>query len=176
MRYHMRRGNLRKKEKIMLKIKFIVLGTLSEKHWKDACDEYKKRLGATCKITEIQLKEEKLPSNPSDAEIEAALEAEAKKILTEISPRSVTVALCIEGKQLSSLELAAYIDKKMSEGASEINFIIGSSFGLSDKVKNAADFKFSMSKLTFPHQLARVMLYETVYRAGEINRGTKYHK
>ena len=160
----------------MLKIKFIVLGTLSEKHWKDACEEYKKRLGAACKITEIQLKEEKLPQNPSDAEIKAALDAEAKKILSEISPRSITVSLCVEGKQLSSPELAAYIDKKTSEGASEINFIIGSSYGLSPKVKESSDLRLSMSKLTFPHQLARVMLYETVYRACEINRGTKYHK
>lgn len=160
----------------MLKIKFIVLGSLSEKHWKDACEEYKKRLGSAFSVTEIQLKEEKLSNNPTDGEIAAALDSEAKKILSEISPRSITVALCIEGKQMTSPELAGYIDRKMSEGVSEINFVIGSSYGLSEKVKDAADFRFSMSKLTFPHQLARVMLYETVYRAGEINKGTKYHK
>ena len=112
----------------------------------------------------------------ADAEIAAALEAEADKILAEISPRSVTVALCVEGKQLTSPELAEFVDRKATDGASGINFIIGSSYGLSPRVKAAADLKLSMSKLTFPHQLARVMLYEAVYRAGEINKGTKYHK
>ncbi len=160
----------------MLKLNFIVLGALSEPHWRDACEEYKKRLSAAFKVSEIQLKEEKLPKNPSDAEIAAALEAEADKILAEISPRSVTVALCVEGKQLTSPELAEFVDRKATDGASGINFIIGSSYGLSPRVKAAADLKLSMSKLTFPHQLARVMLYEAVYRAGEINKGTKYHK
>ncbi len=160
----------------MLKIKFIVLGTLNESHWRDACEEYKKRLSASCRVTEVQLKEEKVPKNPSDGEITAALEAEADRILGEISPRSVTVAMCVEGKQLTSPELAEFIDRKATEGASEINFIIGSSHGLSPRVKAAAGMRLSMSKLTFPHQLARVMLYEAVYRAQEINKGTKYHK
>lgn len=160
----------------MLKIKFITVGSLAERHWRDACDEYKKRLGASARVTEVHLKEAKLPSAPSDAEINAALEAEADKILAEISPRSCTFALCIEGKQYSSCELAAMIDTKMSEGISDINFIIGSSHGMSDRVKKRADVRLSMSRLTFPHQLARVMLYEAVYRCLEINKGTKYHK
>lgn len=160
----------------MLKIKFIVLGSLSENFWRDACEEYKKRLSSSFSVTEVQLKEEKLPKNPSEKDISAALCAEGERILSEISPRSVAVAMCVEGKQLSSPELAEFIDKKATEGASEICFIIGSSHGLSEKVKAAAQLRLSMSKLTFPHQLARVMLYEAVYRAGEINRGTKYHK
>lgn len=160
----------------MLKINFITVGTLSESHWKDACEEYKKRLSASAKVCDIQLKEAKLPKNPSDAEISACLEAEADKILSELPPRSFTAALCIEGKQLSSEELAELIDTKMSEGIGELNFIIGSSHGLSDRVKARADLRLSMSRLTFPHQLARVMLYEAVYRCLEINRGSRYHK
>lgn len=160
----------------MLKIKFITVGSLAERHWRDACGEYKKRLSASAKVIEVQLKEAKVPSDPSDAEINAALEAEADKILAEISPRSCTFAMCIEGKQYSSAGLAEIIDSKMSSGISEINFIIGSSHGLSDRVKQRADIRLSMSLLTFPHQLARVMLYEAVYRCLEINKGTKYHK
>lgn len=160
----------------MLKINFITVGTLSERHWRDACDEYKKRLGAAAKVCEIQLKEVKVPKDPSAAEIDAALEAEADRILAEIPARSYTFALCVEGKQYTSPELAAMIDAKMSEGIGDICFIIGSSHGLSKRVKNRADVCLSMSKLTFPHQLARVMLYEAVYRCLEINRGSKYHK
>ena len=100
----------------------------------------------------------------------------ADKILAQIPQRAYVIALCIEGKQLASEELAALLDSKATEGYSDICFIIGSSHGLSDRVKKAANQRMSMSKLTFPHQLARVMLFEAVYRAGEINRGTKYHK
>ena len=114
--------------------------------------------------------------NPSDGDIRAVLESEADKILAEIPQRTYTIALCIEGKQLSSEELATLLDSKATEGFSDICFIIGSSHGLSDRVKKAANARLSMSKLTFPHQLARVMLFEAVYRATEINRGTKYHK
>lgn len=160
----------------MLKIKFITVGTLSEKYWAEACNEYKKRLSQGFKVTEVQIKEEKLKKNPTEGEIAAALKSEGEKILAEIPPRSTAVALCIEGKQLSSTELAAYIDREATNGSSEICFIIGSSFGLSEKVKNAANLQLSMSKLTFPHQLARVMLHEAVYRAGEILKGSHYHK
>ena len=160
----------------MLKIKFITVGSLSEKFWVDACDEYKKRLSQAYKVSEVQLKEERLPKNPSDGEIAAALNAEGEKILAEIPPRSTLVALCIEGKQLSSPELASFMDREATNGSSEICFVIGSSYGLCDKVKNAANLRLSMSKLTFPHQLARVMLHEAVYRAGEILKGSRYHK
>ena len=160
----------------MLKIKFITVGSLSEKFWVDACDEYKKRLSQAYKVSEVQLKEERLPKNPSDGEIAAALNAEGEKILAEIPPRSTLVALCIEGKQLSSPGLASFMDREATNGSSEICFVIGSSYGLCDKVKNAANLRLSMSKLTFPHQLARVMLHEAVYRAGEILKGSRYHK
>ena len=160
----------------MLKLNFIVMGSLSEKHWQDACDEYKKRLGADCKVTEWQLKEQKLPRDPGEEQIAAALEKEAEQILSKISPRSYTVALCVEGKSMDSPSLAARLDAVATGGIGEINFIVGSSHGLSEKVKRSANLRLSMSELTFPHQLARVMLYECVYRCVQINRGTKYHK
>lgn len=160
----------------MLKVKFIVMGTLTEKHWKSACDEYKKRLGGKVSLTECQLKEETMSKNPSDGEIKKALEAEADRIIAEIPKRAYVVPMCIEGKQFSSTELASKIEDAANTGVSEICFIIGSSHGLSDRVKNMASLKLSMSKLTFPHQLARVMLYETVYRSFTILNGEKYHK
>lgn len=160
----------------MLKIKIITVGSLSEPHWRAACDEYKKRLTGSASVSEICLKEEKLGSSPSDAEIKRALDAEGERILSEIPKRAYVVPLCIEGKQFSSEELAAKIDSAVSGGVSEICFIVGSSYGLSEKVKSASDLKLSMSALTFPHQLARVMLYETIYRSISILSGGKYHK
>ncbi len=152
------------------------MGSLNEKHWRDACDEYKKRLGGSFQVTEIQLKEVPTPKNPSDKDIAAALDREAQMILDNVSSRSCLVAMCVEGKQLSSPQLAQFVDSRATGGVSEICFVIGSSHGLSHKVKNAAALKLSMSALTFPHQLARVMLYEAVYRAGEIIKGSHYHK
>lgn len=160
----------------MLKIKFIVMGALGEAHWKSASEEYKKRISGKATVTEVQLKEENLSKNPSDGEIKKALDAEADKILEEIPKRALVVALCIEGRQFSSEELAEKISSACVDGVSEICFVIGSSFGLSERVKIRADLKLSMSKLTFPHQLARVMLYETVYRSLTIIGGEKYHK
>ena len=160
----------------MLKIKFITVGSLAERHWREACDEYKKRLSQSFKVEDCELKETKIAKDPSDGDIARVLDDEADRILAQIPQRAFTIALCIEGKQLSSPELASLIDSKATEGFSDICFIIGSSHGLSDRVKNAANARISMSKLTFPHQLARVMLFEAVYRAGEINRGSKYHK
>ncbi len=157
-----------------MKITVIVTGQLSEKHWKSACEEYKKRLKAD--VCEIELKEVRLSQNPSDTEIKKALDTEGEAILLKIPKKSYVIALCIEGTGLSSEELAEKIGQAELNGYSNICFIIGSSYGLSDKVKKTANLKLSMSKLTFPHQLARVMLYETVYRCFSINEGGKYHK
>lgn len=157
----------------MLSVYVIAVGQLKEKYFRDAADEYKKRLG---NVTEIEIKEEKLPNAPSDAQISAALEKEAERILEAIPKRSFVVPMCIEGKQLSSEEFAASLDTAALSGKSSVTFIIGSSHGLSDKVKRCADLKLSMSKMTFPHKLARVMLFEAVYRAFEISSGSKYHK
>lgn len=159
----------------MISVKFITLGTLKESYLREAAAEYEKRLGAFCRFENIQLKEERLYDDPSDSEIKNALERESEKILAEIPQRAFCIAMCVEGKQLSSEELAEKISA-VSNGSSEICFIIGSSFGLSERVKQRADMRLSVSKLTFPHQLMRVLLLEAVYRAFNIQRGTKYHK
>ena len=159
----------------MMNVKFITLGTLKESYLREAAAEYEKRLGAFCRFENVQLKEERLYDDPSDAEIRNALERESEKILAEIPPRAFCVAMCVEGKQLSSEELAEKISA-VSNQSSDICFIIGSSFGLSDRVKQRADMRLSVSKLTFPHQLMRILLLEAVYRAFNIQKGTKYHK
>ena len=157
----------------MLSVYIIAVGSLKEKYFREAADEYKKRIG---NVTEIEIKEEKLPASLSDSQISAALEKEAERILEAIPKRSFVVPMCIEGKQMSSEEFSASLDNAALSGRSSVTFIIGSSHGLSDKVKRSADLKLSMSKMTFPHKLARVMLYEAVYRAFEISSGSKYHK
>lgn len=157
----------------MLSVYIIAVGSLKEKYFREAADEYKKRIG---NVTEIEIKEEKLPASPSDSQISAALEKEAERILEAVPKRSFVVPMCIEGKQMSSEEFSAALDNAALSGRSSVTFIIGSSHGLSDKVKRSADLKLSMSKMTFPHKLARVMLYEAVYRAFEISSGSKYHK
>lgn len=159
----------------MLNVKLICTGSLKEKYLKDACAEYEKRLGAFCKFEIAELKEYKLPENPSENEINMALTEEAKRILALTSPRTFKIALCVEGGQLSSEELAARIEN-VSRTHSEICLIIGSSHGLSDEVKRACDLRLSFSKLTFPHQLMRVILLEALYRSFNIIKGTKYHK
>ena len=159
----------------MVHIKLITVGTLKEAYWRDAAAEYAKRLSAFCRLEEIQLKEEKLAENPTEGEIKVALEKEGGRILAEISPRTYCVALCVEGGQLSSEELAEALDQ-MEQRSGEVCFIIGSSFGLSPVVKARADRRLSVSKLTFPHQMMRVILLETLYRSFNIRKGTRYHK
>ena len=159
----------------MINVRFITLGTLKEQYLRDAAAEYEKRLGAFCRFENVQLKEERLSDSPSQSEIKNALERESVKILEQIPPRAYCIAMCVEGKQLSSEELAQKLDLAVQD-TSDICFIIGSSFGLSDTVKQRADMRLSVSKLTFPHQLMRVVLLEAVYRAFNIQKGTKYHK
>lgn len=160
----------------MLNIKIIATGDIKESYLRDAIKEYQKRLSAWCTLEEIILKEERISDNPSEAEIKKALEIEEKRILERLSPKSYVIAMCIEGKQLSSEELSAKISEITNTGKSEIVFIIGSSYGLSRGVKERADYKLSISKLTFPHQLLRVILHETIYRSLSIINNTKYHK
>lgn len=159
----------------MLTVQIICVGKLKEAYWRDACAEYAKRLQAFCRFAITELPESRLPENPSPAQIAAALNNEGEKILSA-STGSARIALCIEGKQLSSEQLAEKINIISVNGASAISFLIGSSFGLSDEVKKVCDFQLSMSPMTFPHQLARVMLCEQVYRAFQINNHGKYHK
>lgn len=156
-------------------VRMITVGSLKEPYLREAAAEYRKRLSGLCRIEEIELKETRLPDDPSDAEIRACLAAEAKQIIAAIPPRSYTVALCVEGVTLSSPDLTKKL-AAASASASSLTFIIGSSFGLDPSVKAAAQLRLSVSALTFPHQLMRVILYEAVYRCYQIDRGTRYHK
>ena len=157
-----------------MQINLITVGKLKEKWLRDAYAEYEKRLTRYCKLSLTELPESRLPESPSDAEIAAALQQEGKAILNAC--RGKIIALCIEGKQYASEEFAALLSQYASYGDSTVSFVIGSSFGLSDEVKNRADMRFSMSKMTFTHQIARVLLAEQIYRAFQITSGGKYHK
>lgn len=159
----------------MATIKFITIGTLKEEYLREAVKEYEKRLSGFCRVEQVNLKEAKLPNDPGEGDIKRALAEEAKAILSAMPERSYKIAMCVEGKQFSSEELAAKLESAFS-AANEICFVIGSSHGLDDSVKNAADLKLSVSKMTFPHQLMRVLLIEGVYRCMNIIKGTKYHK
>lgn len=160
----------------MLNVTIICVGKLKEKYLRDACDEYRKRLSTLCKLNIIELTPEKLSDSPSQKEIDSALISEGKRIIEKIPQGSALYPLCIEGKQLSSTEFSQKISSLTVQGVSSIVFIIGGSFGLSDEVKAKSTFRLSVSKMTFPHQLFRVMLLEQIYRALQIELGTKYHK
>lgn len=161
---------------IMINITLIVLGKLKEKYLTLACEEYIKRLFTLCKLNISELSPVSLPDNPNKTQIQQALEVEAKDIIAKIPKNSKIVSMCIEGKSMSSKEFSDFFDNMALSGESNITFIIGSSYGLSDKIKNMSDLKLSMSKMTFPHQLARVMLLEQIYRAMMISYGRKYDK
>ncbi len=161
----------------MLKINIICIGKIKEKYFTDAIAEYSKRLSAFCRFNITELGEERIKSNsPNQSQKNEVLNAEGKRILQKIPPSDYVVAMCIEGKMLSSTELSQTIEKAMLNGKSTIDFIIGGSYGLSDEVKSRADLKLSMSKMTFPHQMARMILSEQIYRAFEISTNGKYHK
>lgn len=159
----------------MLNVKIIVVGSLKESYLREAAAEYIKRLSAFCSPEVVELREARLPDAPSAGEIAAALADEGKRILAACPARAIKVALCVEGRQLSSPELAEYIGAA-SARAGCLCFIIGGSYGLDDAVKRTCELRLSFSRLTFPHQLMRVILLEAVYRAFNIQRGTKYHK
>ncbi len=160
----------------MISVNIICVGKLKEKYLRDASAEYIKRLTAFCKLNIIEIAPYALPDSPTQAQIDAGLEAEGKQILSKIQNGSYVYAMCIEGKQRSSEALSAEFDKLSVFGESNLTFIIGGSFGLSDAVKARADARLSMSQMTFPHQLARIMLLEQIYRAFQISTGGKYHK
>lgn len=159
----------------MIKITVIALSSLKEKYLREAAAEYIKRLGAYCDLKIIELNPVRLPEKASSAEIEAALSREAELINKKIPTGDFIVPLCIEGKQLSSQEFSGIMKEQMNVGRG-ITFIIGSSFGLAEVIKRRADLKLSFSKMTFPHQLFRVMLLEQIYRAFKISSGGAYHK
>ena len=156
-------------------VRFITVGNLKESYLREAAAEYRKRLSGMCRVEEIELKEVKLPDDSSESEIKKALSEEAKSILAAIPPRSFSIALCVEGKQMSSPDLSRKLESVTAEHGT-LCFIIGSSHGLAPEVKSAAKMRLSVSELTFPHQLMRVILYEAVYRCYQIAKGSKYHK
>lgn len=159
----------------MLNVNLICIGNLKEKFFCDALNEYVKRLSRYCKFTVTELAEEKINDQQTQSMIDKTLSKEGERILSKISKGDYVVAMCIEGKGLSSEELAQKLsDISMASGT--VDFVIGGSWGLSDEVKRRADFKLSVSKMTFPHQLFRVMLCEQIYRAFSINANAKYHK
>ncbi len=160
----------------MLKITLITVGRLKEQYLRDAVKEYEKRLSTLCTLKNVELDAAKLPDSPNEAQISIALQTEAEKILAAIPNGAYVIPMCIEGKQMDSGELSQKLSDIGVAGQSNVVFIIGGSHGLSDKVKQKADCKLSMSKMTFPHQLARVMLLEQIYRAFKISTGGTYHK
>ncbi len=160
----------------MMNIRLIVLGKLKEKYMREFAGEYEKRLSAFCKLEVFELEPVKLSDNPSQSEINNALAKETQMITAKIPKGAYVFSMCIEGKQMSSQELSQRFEELAVSGTGCAVFIIGSSFGLSEEIKNMSNFKFSMSKMTFPHKLARIMLTEQIYRAFSISANGKYHK
>ena len=160
----------------MIKVTVLCVGKLKEEYWKKAVSEYSKRMGRFADFSVIEVDEEKLPDAPSEAQINNTVVKEGQRLSAKIPNCAFVVAMCIEGRRFSSNELAKVISDNAVHGCGNIVFIIGGSYGLSENVKKSADIKMSMSDMTFPHQLARVMLCEQIYRSFQINSGGKYHK
>ena len=159
----------------MANVTIISVGSLKEGYLREAVAEYKKRLSQYARVEEIELKEERINDENNRAEIESALSKEADKIIAAIPKDALKIALCVEGKQYTSEELAKLVGEGNDRGG-KIAFVIGSSYGLSEKVKKECDVRLSFSKLTFPHQLMKVVLFEAVYRSFTILHGKRYHK
>ena len=159
----------------MANVTIITVGSLKEGYLREAVAEYKKRLSQYARVEEIELKEERINDENNRAEIESALSKEADKIIAAIPKDALKIALCVEGKQYTSEELAKLVGEGNDRGG-KIAFIIGSSYGLSEKVKKECDVRLSFSKLTFPHQLMKVILLEQIYRSFRIRNNEPYHK
>ena len=160
----------------MLNVKLICVGKMREKFYIDAFEEYRKRLQAYCRLELVEITEQRLSDRPAEKEIAAALEREGQEIMKAVPADAYLVALCVEGKQMPSEGMAALIAARESSGKPKLCFVIGGSFGLAPALKARADKRLSMSEMTFPHHLARVMLIEQVYRGFKINEGSQYHK
>ena len=160
----------------MLSVTIVAVGKIKEDFYRSAVSEYAKRLSAYCQFDVIEVKDEKTPDNPTENEKRIVLEREGERILAKIPKGAKVIALCIEGKQLSSEELADTLSNLSLSGVSRVTFVIGGSMGLSDKIKNLASIRLSFSKMTFPHMLMRVILTEQIYRGFTIIEGKTYHK
>ncbi|WP_053020148.1 23S rRNA (pseudouridine(1915)-N(3))-methyltransferase RlmH [Staphylococcus haemolyticus] len=159
-----------------MKITILAVGKLKEKYWKQAISEYEKRLSAYSKIEIIEVPDEKAPENMSDKEIEQVKEKEGQRLLAKIKPQATVITLEIQGKMLSSEGLAEEMQRRMTQGQSDFVFVIGGSNGLHEDVLQRSNYALSFSKMTFPHQMMRVVFIEQVYRAFKIMRGEAYHK
>jgi 23S rRNA (pseudouridine1915-N3)-methyltransferase len=160
----------------MLNIRILCVGKLNERFYTDAANEFVKRLSGYCKLEIIEIREHRLPADPSDAQILFALDKEHTAIQSHLPSSAFIIALCVEGREIDSNELSEMLLDCANRGASRLCFLIGGSFGLHDKTKAVANVKMSLSKMTFPHALARIMLLEQLYRAFSIAHGGKYHK
>jgi len=160
----------------MQKVTLLCVGKLKEKFYVEAVSEYTKRLTRHCKLEILELPEQRLSDSPSQGEIDAALEREAAAIREKLPKGGAVIAMCIEGKLMDSVELSMKLQQFANEGKSQLTFLIGGSVGLHSLLKQQADLKLSMSPMTFPHHLARVMLLEQIYRGYQILEGSKYHK
>ena len=160
----------------MINVKLLCVGKLKEKFYADACAEYAKRLGRYCRLDITELPESRLPQAPTPGEIAAALEKEGEAIRTRIPPGSIVVALCVEGEAYSSEQLAQALTRWAQAGSKGLVLVIGGSYGLHPSGKKLARLRLSMSPMTFPHHLARVMALEQLYRAFKIQEGSSYHK
>ena len=159
-----------------MKITLVTVGKIKERYFEDAIKEYSKRLGRYCKLDIVQVQDEKTPDGASEAVERQIKDKEGQRILSNIKDGAYVIALAIEGRMLSSEELASRLQKLGVDGISHIVFVIGGSLGLSDEVMGRADYALSFSKMTFPHQLMRVILLEQVYRSYRIMNGEPYHK
>ena len=160
----------------MLSIRLICVGKLKERYFAEAVAEYEKRLSAFCRLELIELPEERLSERPSLAEIDVALEREAQLIEKKLLKDGMLVCLCVEGTQQNSEAFAELLSRAENSGRPRISFVIGGSYGMAQRLKEKADVRLSMSKMTFPHHLARVMLAEQLYRGFQIKEDTRYQK
>lgn len=160
----------------MQRVTVLCVGKLKEKFYIDAAAEYVKRLQRHCKLELIELPEQRLPDEPSPAEMQKALRTEGDAIRERLPKGGAVIALCIEGRPCSSQELSCRMAEFGVQGKTQLTFLIGGSVGLDEDLKRQADWRLSMSPMTFPHHMARIMLLEQIYRAYQIAGGTKYHK
>ena len=160
----------------MMQVNILYVGNIKDRFFAVAVREYEKRLSSSCKLRNIEVKEEKPPEDPSASEVAALLRKEGDRLLAALPQKSYKIALCIEGTELSSEELAAKLADIAVSGHSELTFIIGGAFGMDERVKKAADFRLSVSRMTFTHRMMRVILTEQLYRAQNILMGGHYHK
>lgn len=157
------------------KITIACVGKIKEKYLVAGIEEYTKRLGPFCKLETVAINEEKMPDNPSPAEKQQVLERETQRLLHIIPANSYVILLDVIGKQLSSPELARHLEQVAVQGQGHVTFVIGGAFGYTDALRKRADYALSFSKMTFTHQMIRMLLVEQIYRAFKISRGEKYH-